>query len=323
MGGLMRTAEAMGERPDLKLVISTGALVTDKELAVTLRRIAGEKGVGRPIRHPRVQKSGLALAGHAYGVVPARVQILGETEVSYLDTLSGEGRTEAARSFFSLGLSCVIVTSNREPPRAFVTAAEATDTPLYVSESRSSHTINAIHAVLDDRLAPQTTLHGVLLDVFGVGVLLLGKSGIGKSECALELVLRGHRLVADDIVRCDWRPPGVVFGSAANLLRHHIEARGLGVLNVKALFGVTSVEDRKSIDIIVRLVEWDDAAQYDRLGVEDTFHTILDTPIRELTVPVRPGRDMGSISRSRRATSSCAAPGATPRATSWASSSSS
>lgn len=116
MGGLMRTAEAMGERPDLKLVISTGALVTDKELAVTLRRIAGEKGVGRPIRHPRVQKSGLALAGHAYGVVPARVQILGETEVSYLDTLSGEGRTEAARSFFSLGLSCVIVTSNREPP---------------------------------------------------------------------------------------------------------------------------------------------------------------------------------------------------------------
>ncbi len=295
MGGLTQPAEAIAERPDPKLVISTGALVTDGDLGVTLRRVAGERGVGRPIRHPRVQKSGLALAGHAYGVVPARVQILGETEVSYLDSLSGEGRIEAARSFFSLGLSCVIVTSNREPPRAFVTAAEATDTPLYVSESRSSHTINALHAVLDERLAPQTTLHGVLLDVFGIGVLLLGKSGIGKSECALELVLRGHRLVADDIVRCDWRPPGVIFGSAANLLRHHIEARGLGVLNVKALFGVTSVRDRKSIDIIVRLVEWDDAAQYDRLGVEDTFHTILDTPIRELTVPVRPGRDMGSI----------------------------
>jgi HPr kinase/phosphorylase len=293
--GLMRTAEAIGLHPDPKVVISTGALASDPELAVTMRRLAGEGGLGRPIRHPRVQKSGLALAGHSYGVVPARVQILGETELSYLDSMSGEGRTDAARSFFALGLSCVVVTGNREPPKAFVTAAEATDTPLYVSESRSSHTINALHAVLDDRLAPQATLHGVLLDVFGIGVLLLGKSGIGKSECALELVLRGHRLVADDIVRCDWRPPGIVFGSAANLLRHHIEARGLGVLNVKALFGVTSVRDRKSIDIVVRLVEWDEAAQYDRLGVEDTFYSVLETPIRELTVPVRPGRDMGSI----------------------------
>jgi len=294
MGEIMRMAVG-AERPDPKLVITTAALVGDHELAIKLNRVAGERGQNRPIRHPRVQKSGLALAGHAYGVVPGRVQILGETEISYLDSLSGEGRTEAARGFFALGLSCVIVTSNREPPRAFVTAADATDTPLFVSEARSSHTINAVHAVLDDRLAPTTTLHGVLIDVFGIGVLLLGKSGIGKSECALELVLKGHRLVADDIVRCDWRPPGIVFGSAANLLRHHIEARGLGVLNVKALFGVTSVRDRKSIDIIVRLVEWDDAAQYDRLGVEDTFHTILDTPVRELTVPVRPGRDMGSI----------------------------
>jgi HPr kinase/phosphorylase len=135
----------------------------------------------------------------------------------------------------------------------------------------------------------------VLVDVFGVGLLLLGKSGIGKSECALELVLRGHRLVADDVVQCDWRPPGLVFGAPANLLRHHIETRGLGVLNVKALFGVTSVRDRKCIDVVVRLVEWDDMAEYDRLGVVDTYHTILGTPIRELTVPVRPGRDMGSI----------------------------
>jgi HPr kinase/phosphorylase len=292
---VIRPAAAIGERPDPKIVITTGALASDPELGIGLRRVAGERGVGRPIRHPRVQKSGLALAGHSFGVVPARVQILGETEVSYLDSLSGEGRSEAARAFFALGLSCVIVTSNREPPRAFVTAAEATDTPLFVSDARSSQTINAIHAILDDRLAPHSTLHGVLMDVFGVGVLLLGKSGIGKSECALELVLRGHRLVADDVVRCEWRPPGVVFGSAANLLRHHIEARGLGVLNVKELFGVTSVRDRKSIDVVIRLVEWDDAAHYDRLGVEDTFHTILETKVRELTVPVRPGRDMGAI----------------------------
>ena len=276
-------------------MLSAGALASDVEPVVHLRRLAGESGLERPIRHPRVQKSGLALAGHFYGVVPARVQILGETELSYLDSLDHEGRAVSARGLFSLGLSCVIVTSNQEPPRVFVSAAEATGTPLFLSSARSSRTINAVHAVLDDRLAPQTTLHGVLVDVFGVGLLLLGKSGIGKSECALELVLRGHRLVADDVVQCDWRPPGVVFGAPANLLRHHIEARGLGVLNVKALFGVTSVRDRKSIDVVVRLVEWDTKAEYDRLGVEDTYHTILGTPIRELTVPVRPGRDMGSI----------------------------
>jgi HPr kinase/phosphorylase len=281
--------------PEPSVELSAGALASDRQLTVRLRRVAGEAGLDRPIRHPRVQKSGLALAGHFYGVVPARVQVLGETELSYLDSLDGDGRTVSARGFFSLGLSCVIVTSNREPPRAFITAAEATKTPLFVSNARSSRTINAVHAVLDDRLAPQTSLHGVLVDVFGVGLLLLGKSGIGKSECALELVLRGHRLVADDVVLCDWRPPGVVFGAAATLLRHHIEARGLGVLNVKALFGVTSVRDRKSIDVVVRLVEWDETAEYDRLGVEDKYHTILGTPIRELTVPVRPGRDMGSI----------------------------
>jgi HPr kinase/phosphorylase len=269
--------------------------VDDPELGLNLRRVAGERGMGRPLHHPRVQKSGLALAGHSFGVVPARVQILGETEMSFLDSLGAEQGVAAVRGFFSLGLSLVIVTSNREPPPFMVAAADATETPLYVSDSRSSHTINALHALLDDRLAPQTTLHGVLLDVFGIGVLLLGKSGIGKSECGLELVLRGHRLVADDIVQCDWRPPGVVFGAAAHLLRHHIEARGLGVLNVKALFGVTSVRDRKVIDIVVRLVEWDDAAEYDRLGVEDSYYTILDTPIRQFTVPVRPGRDMGSI----------------------------
>ncbi len=275
--------------------VSAGALASDDSLTVKLGRVAGEAGLNRPIRHPRVQKSGLALAGHFYGVVPARVQVLGETELSYLDSLSAEGRSLAARGFFSLGLSCVIVTSNREPPRALVQAAEATSTPLFVSDGRSSRTINAVHAVLDDRLAPQTRLHGVLVDVFGVGVLLLGKSGIGKSECALELVLRGHRLVADDVVHVDWRPPGLVFGSADDLLKHHIEIRGLGVLNIKALFGVTSVTERKRIDMVVRLVEWDENAEYDRLGLEDKYYTVLATQLRELTVPVRPGRDMGSI----------------------------
>jgi HPr kinase/phosphorylase len=270
-------------------------LVEEPQLGITLRRVAGEAGLDRPLRHPRVQKNGLALAGHFHGVVPTRVQVLGETELSYLASLSNEARSVAARGFFSLGLSCVVVSGGHEPPKALATAAEATSTPLFVTDARSSRTINALHAVLDDRLAPSTRMHGVLVDVFGVGILLLGKSGIGKSECALELVMRGHRLVADDVVRCDWRPPGMIFGQPAELLRHHIEIRGLGVLDLRALFGITAVRERKRIDIVVRLCEWKDEEEFDRLGVEERHHEILGTAIRELRVPVRPGRDMGSI----------------------------
>ncbi len=276
------------------LEITTGQLASDERLSVKLTRIAGEAGLSRPIRHPRIQKSGLALAGHFYGVVPTRVQVLGGTEVSFLDKLDPSQRGGAARGYFALGLSCVVVT-REDPHKAIVAAAEATGTPLFVSDHRSSRTINALHALLDERLAPMTKLHGVLVDVFGIGVLLLGKSGIGKSECALELVVRGHRLVADDMVKCDWRPPGMVFGAPEDLLRHHIEIRGLGVLNIKSMFGVTAVNERKRIDLIVRLHDWSEHEPYDRLGLEDRYHHILGTPIRELVVPVRPGRDMGTI----------------------------
>jgi HPr kinase/phosphorylase len=275
--------------------VTVGELASDTRLGIKLTRLAGESGLGRPLRHPRVQKSGLALAGHFYGVVPTRVQVLGETELSYLEQLPPDSRGEAARGFFSLGLSCVVLTRRPEAPRALVQAAEATGTPLFMSEARSSRTINALHSLLDEKLAPTTSLHGVLVDVFGIGLLLLGKSGIGKSECAVELVLRGHRLVADDVVRCEWRPPGMVFGAPADVLRHHVEVRGLGLLNIKDLFGVTAVRERKRIDMVVRLDEWDEKKEYDRLGVDDEHYSILNTPVRLVTVPVRPGRDMGAM----------------------------
>jgi len=235
------------------------------------------------------------LAGHFHGLVPTRIQILGETEISYLETLDPSARLRAVEGFFSLGLSCVVITRGIEPMPELVVVAQRTSTPLFVSEARSSQTITAIHAFLDDKLAPRTSLHGVLVDVFGVGLLIMGPSSIGKSECALELVMRGHRLVADDVVECDFRPPRTVFGQAADLLRHHIEVRGLGVLNIKDLFGVTSVRERKRIDVVVKLVEWQADTEYDRMGIDDRFHDILGVPIRELVVPVRPGRNMGSI----------------------------
>ena len=226
--------------------VTVGDLLADSRLALELTLLGGAAGMGRPVRHPRIQKSGLALAGHFYGVVPTRVQVLGETELSYLDSLPPEVRGSAARAFFALGLSCVVVTRREVPPKAIVQASEATGTPLFMSAARSSRTINLLHGVLDEKLAPTTSLHGVLVDVFGIGLLLIGKSGIGKSECAVELVLRGHRLVADDVVKCEWRPPGMVFGSPADMLRHHVEVRGLGVLNIKDLFGVTAVTSNET-----------------------------------------------------------------------------
>ncbi len=291
------TDENRAARPNDETIpkLTVGQLVEDPHLGVTLRRLSGQDALDRPLNHPRVQKNGLALAGHHDGVVPTRVQLLGQTELSYLNALGLEARSLASRGFFSLGLSCVVVSGGKDPQRTFVSAAEATGTPLFVAEARSSRTINALHAVLDDRLAPQMQLHGVLVDVYGIGVLLLGKSGIGKSECALELLIRGHRLVADDVVRCDWRPPGLVFGQPAELLRHHVEVRGLGILDVRELFGITSVTERKQIDLVVRLCDWNDQEEFDRLGLEERHHTILGTEIREVRVPVRPGRDMGSI----------------------------
>lgn len=275
--------------------LSVRELLDDTALGLKVRLVAGAQGLGRVIAHPRIQKSGLSLVGHKKGLVPSRLQVLGETELSYAQSLSQEGQKRAAEALCSVEPCCILVTRGVDPPPAFCDEAERTKTPLVVCAERSSAVIAAVHALLDERLAPRSRIHGVLVDVFEVGVLLLGASGIGKSECALELVMRGHRLVADDVVECDYRPPGMVFGQAAALLRHHIEVRGLGVLNIKSLFGVTAIRERKRVDLVVKLEAWDPQADYDRVGLEDQHLEILAIPIRKVQLPVRPGRNMSSI----------------------------
>ncbi len=273
--------------------ISVRDLLDDTALGLKLRLVAGGGGLDRLICHVRIQKSGLALVGHLHGVVPTRIQILGATELSYLARLDAAGQEAAVASLLSAGLSCVIVTRGVEAAPSLVAGAQRTDTPLLVCAERSSVAIGRLHTLLDERLAPRTRVHGVLVDVFEVGVLLLGKSGIGKSECALELVMRGHRLVADDVVECDFRPPGMVFGEAAAMLRHHIEVRGLGILNIKDLFGVTAIRERKRLDLVVELEPGE--REYDRLGLEDQTREILGVKVRKVCLPVRPGRNMSSI----------------------------
>lgn len=275
--------------------VPVGVVLSDKGHGLHIKLLAGLNGLSRLITHPRVQKSGLALVGHLHGLVRTRVQVVGETELSYLEQLDEAAQRIAADHLFSTRPSCVIVSRGVDVPRPFVEAAEATDSPLILTEEKSSVAIMALHTVLDEHLAPRTRLHGVLVDIFEVGVLLSGQSGIGKSECALELVMRGHRLVADDIVECDYRPPGMVFGEPADPLRHFMEVRGLGILNIKDLYGVTSVRDRKRIDLVVDLELWNEAREYDRIGVDDHYREILGVPIRMVRLPIQPGRNMSSI----------------------------
>ena len=292
----------MTTAPPLARGIAVRELLEDEALGLTLALAAGEEGLDRMVRAPRIQKSGLALAGHFHGIESARIQILGMTEMSFLHGLEPARCRTAVRHFFERDLCCVVVTESGESMKpgsdaseALMACADEFETPLLLSPARSSRTITSLHALLDERLAPRARIHGVLVDVFEVGMLLLGSSGVGKSEVALELVMRGHRLVADDVVECHFRPPGMIFGAPADLLRYHLEVRGLGILNIKDLFGVTAIRERKRIDVVVRLVEDVETEDYDRLGLEQRSYDILNVGVAELLIPVRPGRDMASI----------------------------
>ncbi len=275
--------------------ITVAQLLAEPRLAAILELVAGHDGQDRTIDHPRVQKPGLALAGHTHGVVPTRIQILGETEITYLQSLPPAEQLARARELFGLGLSLVVVTRGIEAPPALVQAASETSTPLVVARPRSSRSIQAIHLVLDGILAPFETRHGVLMDVHGIGTLLLGPSGIGKSECALFLVERGHRFVADDQVILSLLPSEQILGRAPTLLRNHLEVRGIGIINVRDLFGANAVRTEKIVQMVVELCPWEDEEPFDRLGLDDSTLDVLGVPLPMLRIPVRPGRNMAVI----------------------------
>jgi HPr kinase/phosphorylase len=275
--------------------IRVGALLDDKNFDLRLSLVAGKQGLSRRIASTRIQKPGLVLAGFTEHLHGERVQIFGNTEMSFLATLPVERVREAMRRFFEEDVACLIVTKGLKPTPEMIAAADEAAVPLLRTNHVSSAFIEQIQGYLEDVLTAQTSMHGVLLDVFGVGILLLGKSGIGKSEIALDLVMRGHRLVADDIVDVKRRMQKAVYGAGSEIIKHHMEIRGLGIINIKDLFGVASIRERKKIEIVMELVEWDPNVEYDRLGVEDRKYRILDVEIAMLVVPVRPGRNMTTI----------------------------
>ena len=275
--------------------IRVGALLDDKRHDLRLTLVAGKQGLSRRISSARIQKPGLALAGFTENLHKERVQVFGNTEMSYYRTLPRERRVEVIRAYLAQDVACLVVTKDLEVPPEMAAAADEAGVPLLRTTHLSSTFIQSVQVHLEDQLTASTSMHGVLLDVLGVGILLLGKSGIGKSEIALDLIMRGHRLVADDIVDVKRRTQDSVVGSGSEIIKHHMEIRGLGIINIKDLFGVAAIRERKKIEIVLELVEWDPGVEYDRLGVEDRKFRILDVEIPMLVVPVRPGRNMTTI----------------------------
>lgn len=275
--------------------IKISRLLEDTEYDLQLTLIAGDAGLSRKIDSPRIQKPGLALTGFTEHLHAGRVQVFGNTEISYLRTLPAEKQLEVLRKVFREDLACVIVTKNLDIPEALVMAANENSLPVLKTPHLSSVLIQKVESFLEEALTLTATLHGVLMDVFGVGILLLGKSGIGKSEIALDLVMRGHRLVADDIVDVTRRKQGAVYGAGNPIIKHHMEIRGLGIINIKDLFGIAAVRDRKKIELVIELMEWDPAREYDRLGVDEEKFRVVDVDIPLANVPVRPGRNLTTI----------------------------
>jgi HPr kinase/phosphorylase len=270
-------------------------LLQDQEYGLDLSLLAGGKGLSHQLYSSRIQKPGLALTGYTEHLHPDRLQVLGNTEISYLNQMPEDLAAANIACFCSFPIACLIVTKGLNPPDYLKREAEKAEIPVLGTPLQSSLFISLITRFLEEKLLPTTHIHGVLVDVLGVGVLLIGKSGIGKSECALDLVIRGHRLVGDDILNVMKKVPASLVGQAGETIQHHMEIRGLGIINIKDLFGVSSIRDKKIIDMVLELVEWNPEHEYDRIGIDDKVYTILGIDLPHLRIPVRPGRNLTSI----------------------------
>lgn len=264
--------------------------------SLNLHCIAGRRGLNRVISVPDINRPGLALSGFYESFASHRVQIFGRGECAYLKKLSDENHTENIHKLFEFDIPCVVFTHSLQPDEGFIASAEAAGIPVLVTDFESTDFSTRLLRVFSEIFAPTKTLHGVLVEVYGVGILLTGDSGVGKSETALELIERGHRLVADDIVELRCVNGNSILGSGANkLISHHMEIRGLGIVNVSQLFGVGAIRERKEVQLVVKLENWDPNKVYDRLGTETHTTDLLGVKIPHIVIPVKPGRNLPII----------------------------
>jgi HPr kinase/phosphorylase len=262
---------------------------------LTLEVLAGAAGLDRAISSPHVQKTGLALSGFHEYLRPGRVLIFGESEIRFLESLDEAARVRSLQLALTHDFPCVLITGGFAPPPALLAEAERARLPVLQTAVATPTAIAKLSSILEDSLAERVTLHAGLLDVLGLGVLIAGESGIGKSECALDLIVRGHRLVADDTVEIRRRSETILIGTCPELTRHHMELRGLGLINVKDLFGIASTRSSKRVELVVQLERWDPNRQYERLGLDDQHFEILGLRVPLISMPVAPGRNIAIL----------------------------
>ena len=247
------------------------------------------------IKTNEVNRPGLQITGFFDNFYNDRIQIMGREELSYLDKLSENERKESLKSLFEKNIPCIIISRNLKEPEEMRALCEEYKVPVLRTSNTTSRFMSALIAFLNVELAPRITMHGVLVEVYGEGILLLGDSGVGKSEAAIELVKRGHRLVADDAVEIKRVSDISLLGSAPDVIRHFVELRGIGIVDVKMIFGIGAVKNVEKIDFIINLELWQDKKQYDRLGLTTEYTDILGINIPSITVPVKPGRNLAVV----------------------------
>lgn len=257
--------------------------------------VAGEKGLKRRIKVAEVNRPGLALSGYFEYFASERVQILGKVEISYLKKLSPKVRRKRISELLAQNIPCCIVARNYLPPSELIEEANKRKIPVFRSNLITMILVNKATLFLEDVFSRSTTVTGDFVEVYGVGVIIIGGSGVGKSECALSLIERGHRLVADDVIRVKYIEGKRPIGSGNELTKYHMEVRGLGIINVQTLFGVACIRGEREIDIVITLEAWDSEKDYDRVGIDEQKYRIFDFDLPHLVIPVRPGRDLALI----------------------------
>ena len=269
--------------------VTVETLIKDFDLEVL---VEGEKGVEITVND--INRPGLQLAGFYNYFAPERLQVVGKAEWSFIGDMSRELRRKRVDKYFSFNSQCVVITRGLEPHEEFIKAAKKNKTWLLRTTSVTTSFISKMTIYLSDKFAPQTRLHGVLVDVYGIGILITGESGIGKSETALELIKRGHRLVTDDAVDIK-EIDGELIGTSPRITIGMLEVRGIGIIDVTSLYGLSSVQESKDINLVIHFEHWKDNGDYDRLGINQDTQEILGVKVRKLKVPVRPGRNIAVI----------------------------
>jgi HPr kinase/phosphorylase len=277
--------------------VAVGALLEpDPDAAeLVVEIVAGRQGLERLVLSPHVQKTGLALAGFPEYIRAGRVLVFGESEVRFLESRDTAERAAIVAAILAHDIPCILLTAGLHPASELVEGCQRTGLPLLVTPTSTGTAIAKLTARLDFHLAERATVHGVLVDLLGLGVLILGESGIGKSECGLELISRGHRLVADDVVEVRRRAESFVDGAGPASARFFMEVRGLGLIDIQALFGVSAVCTIKQIGLVVRLERWDVRAKHERLGLDDEWHTLVGVRLPLVRMPVAPGRSVATL----------------------------